>query len=258
VVIDQALIVAYHGIGPGPPPLFVGRELFREQLECLASCGARTLTMRELTTALLTGRMPPRAVALTFDDGLTSVAEEAAPLLAEHGFSATVFCVAGRLGGDNGWPTAHRAPRRPLLGAAELTELAQAGFEIGSHGMTHARLDLLPRHALMREIRDSRALLEDLVGVPVRSFAYPYGAPATGAGRSLVENAYDAACGTTLATVRPGADPYLLPRVDAHYLRRPAVLRRAVVGSFPPYLRARRAGTRARRLLVTSFAADAS
>ena len=92
--------------------------------------------------ASVTGRVPARAVAITFDDGCASVARTAAPLLAERGLTATVFCVAGHLGGRNDWPTQHdRMPSLALAGADELVELHRAGVEIGAHGVAHAPLD---------------------------------------------------------------------------------------------------------------------
>jgi peptidoglycan/xylan/chitin deacetylase (PgdA/CDA1 family) len=251
-MLGHALIIRYHGVGSGPAPLFVDPRLFRAQLECLADSGARTLTVTELVYALRARRVPPRSVALVFNDGFRCLAEEVAPLLAEHDFAATFFCVAGRLGARSDWPSTHRAFEHPLLTASELAELAEWGFEIGSHGMEHRRLDALPRDGLVREIGDSRAALEDVTGAPVQSFALPYGARPGPRGRSLIRKTYLAACGQRLGTVGLDTDLYDLATVDAHHLRRPGLLRRALAGSFPPYLRALRAGARARRMLLAN------
>jgi peptidoglycan/xylan/chitin deacetylase (PgdA/CDA1 family) len=250
-VAAEALILTYHAVEPGPGPLRVHPSLFRAHLDCLGECGAEVLTISELAAALRAGAVPERAVALTFDDGCASVAQEAAPLLAERGLKATVFCVAGYLNGRNDWPSQHPGvPRLALMSAAELSELARTGFEIGSHGMEHAPLDRAVDGLVDREVEESRSALERAAGTPVRSFAYPYGARPSSRARARVERVYSAACTTTIDTVRPGADPFALPRIDAHYLRRPSLLRRAVVGSLGPYVRARRIGARARRVLV--------
>jgi hypothetical protein len=119
--------------------------------------------------------------------------------------------------------------------------------------MEHLRLDALPSFALEREIRMSRDVLEEVTGASVQSFSLPYGVLPGAEGRSLLEETYFAACGGALGTAGAGTDLYDLPRVDGHLLRRPGVLRRALVGfSLPPYLRARRAGARARRILAPS------
>lgn len=248
----QALVITYRGIGGGTAPVFIDRHSFRAHLQCLSDCGVSPLTITELASALRAGTVPPRAIALTFDGGLRCVADEAVPLLAEHDFTATFFCSPGMLGAKNHLPGASNVARHELLTAYEVAELADWGFEVGSSGMEHVPLDMLPSYALGREIQESRDVLEDLTGTSVRSYALPHGALPTREGRSLLMESYLAACGGALGTVVAGADLYDLPRVDGHLLRRPGVLRRALVGTFPPYLRARRAGKRARQMLASS------
>ena len=251
----SVLVLTYHGLGRAGGPLAIEPELFAAQLDCLAEQGAQFVTVSELAAAIRAGELPDRAVAVTFDDGMTSVAEEAAPVLAERGLSATVFCVAGRLGGTSDWPSARPGtPRFPLMGARELAELAAGGFEIGSHGMVHEPLVGDSEPLLRREIVDSRLVLEQAIGVAVHSFAYPYGAGPSPAARRAVAATYRAACTTALAIVTRGADAHALPRVDAHYLRSPQLLRRAISGSLGSYLRARALGAGARRRLVKDYA----
>jgi peptidoglycan/xylan/chitin deacetylase (PgdA/CDA1 family) len=252
--VSSALAITYHEVGAGPAPLCTGPELLREQLDCLAALGANTLTISELAEGLRRNELPERAVALTFDDGFKSTAEVVAPMMVERGMRATVFCVAGHLGGLNEWPSQRAgAPRRPLVDLQDLRDLAAAGFEIGSHGMEHAPLAVVADEQARRELVDSRSLLEQTIGVPVHSFAYPYGSRPRPAARALIEHTYTTACDTRVAVVDPGADLFALPRVDAHYLRRPAVLQRAVAGSLGHYLRARRLGSRARRYLRSDY-----
>jgi peptidoglycan/xylan/chitin deacetylase (PgdA/CDA1 family) len=245
---QQALILTYHGVEPGPAPLWVGPAHFREHLDCLQESGARLLTMRELWTGMCERTLPERAVAITFDDGMLSVAEEAAPLLLERGMRATIYCVAGRVGGDNSFPhEPSHIPRRPLAGAAALRELAAAGFEIGCHGMEHLPLWGASDAELRREILEAKDVLEQLVGAPVSSFAYPYGALPGASGRMLIQSTYSTACSTVAAYARAGDDRFALPRVDIHYLRRPALLRRAAEGSLQAYIGLRRQAGRVRR-----------
>lgn len=251
----STIVLTYHEISSAPGALAIDPELFAAHLDGLLEAGATFLTVTELATHLRAGTLPDPAVAITFDDGACSVAEEAAPLLAERGLPATAFVVAGRLGGESDWPSARReAPRLRLMDAPALAELAAHGFEIGSHGMDHTPLVEHYDTLLRQEVVDSRLVLEQAVGVPVSSFAYPYGAGPSAAARRLVASTYEAACTTVLAEVRAGCDVHALPRVDAHYLRRPALLRRAVRGSLDPYLRVREFGAGARRRLVKDYA----
>lgn len=108
---------------------------------------------------------------ITFDDGSRSQLERGYPVLESLGVPGVLFFVTGRAG--------RRFAGERLLRAAELRELASAGWEIGSHTVSHPRLakdgeTRLSPEALTSELADSRRWLRDL-GFPARSFAYPYG-----------------------------------------------------------------------------------
>jgi peptidoglycan/xylan/chitin deacetylase (PgdA/CDA1 family) len=251
------LILTYHAVGSERSPLCTAPEAFRLHLQCIREAGARVVTVQTLARALRDAdALTKPVVAITFDDGFQSVVDVAVPLLAEHGMTATLFCVAGHLGGSNDWPSGRPAGfRRPLATASALRELAQAGFEIGSHGVEHAPLVSGMEEVWRREVVDSRSLLEQAVGARVGSFAYPYGAGPSESARRLVEETYDAACSSTIGFVRPSSDPYALPRLEGHYLRRPELLAGALSGSLGPYLLTRRLGARARRTFRKDYLA---
>ena len=176
------VILAYHAIEDGPPPLFISPELFRRHVEAIAELARRRRDPRRRAR----GR-PARAL------GGAHLRRRVRQRRAQRGagargrgIAAAVFCVAGRIGGDNRWPGQPASvPSRPLASAEELAELAAAGWTIGSHGMDHARLDRSA--ALEREIVESRALIADATGAAVDWFAYPYGAVG---GRDLVASTY--------------------------------------------------------------------
>lgn len=246
-----ALLIAYHDVSAGRAPLAIAPELFQEHLDCLVDFDATTLTVSSLADALRAGRVPERAVCLTFDDGYASVAAIAGPLLAERGLVATVYCVAGHLGRMNDWPSQPGwVERRPLASAKALEELARSGFEVGAHGYHHQPLAHAGAEDVRREVVTSRVVLADAVGVPVETFAYPYGLLPDAGVPTTVGAVYQAACTATPRRARLGDDLFLLPRVDAHYLRRTALLRRAVLGQAEAYIAVRRAGARVRRVLA--------
>jgi peptidoglycan/xylan/chitin deacetylase (PgdA/CDA1 family) len=256
-VKDAAMILTYHAVEPGPPPLCVDPQLFARHLDCISASGARVVTVRELADDVRAARALGGAVAITFDDGLASVARNAAPLLHERGLVATVFCVAGRLGAATDWPS--RAPGTPVFEVAaadEVAALAAAGWEIGSHGLDHD--PLLDGERLRAELVESKRILEQAASTEVASFAFPYGAEAPGIAAALEGAGYEAACSARLALVGPAADAYALPRVDAHYVRRPALLREALAGRAGFYLGARGVGSRLRRLVRHDYAQGAA
>jgi len=237
--MSRALVLTYHALEPGPAPLFCEPRLFAQHVDVLREAGATFLTVSQLAAAVRERRLPHRAVALTFDDGYASIRAAV-----EHGVVATVFAIAQRLGAANDWPSQPASvPRRPLADAAQLRELAAAGWEIGSHGLDHAGV------VSQADLSTSRELLEDALGTSLRSFAYPYGIVTASPQRA----GYDAAVTTRLARVLASEDVYALPRVDAHYVRRPALLSAALAGRLDLYLRGRGAGARARRLVRKDY-----
>jgi peptidoglycan/xylan/chitin deacetylase (PgdA/CDA1 family) len=250
----DALVLTYHAVERGDGPLFVDPGTFEAHLDAIVASGATVTTVTELARAIRAAEPSGRHVSITFDDGLASVARIAAPLLAERGLRATVFCVAAHVGRDSNWPSAlPDAPPLELADRAELTLLLAQGWEIGSHGMTHAPIQSEDDGFLSRELVESRALLEEQTGGTVTSFAYPYGASPGPAGARVVATTYEAACTTALDGVTAGCDRYALPRVDAHYVRRPRLFRAALAGSLGPYLRVRRLGVTARRTLMRDY-----
>jgi peptidoglycan/xylan/chitin deacetylase (PgdA/CDA1 family) len=251
--VPRALILTYHAIEPGPSPLCVDPTLFESHLDQIVSSGVRAVTVSELAERL--DEPTESMVALTFDDGFASVATSAAPLLHERGLSGTVYCVAGHLNGRSSWPSARPGGwESSLLSADQIRALHAAGIEIGSHGFTHAPLTVARGEELHREVVGSKEVLEGLIEAPVSSFALPYGAPPSDAARLLLERSYATVCTTRLARVESLPELHSLPRVDAHYLRRPQLLGRALEGSLDPYLAVRRLGSKARRVLRKDYA----
>lgn len=170
-------VLMYHSVGPGVSPeedpyqLTVTAERLDAQLRALRRQGLRGMAMRDL---LATGGHGVRhGVGLTFDDGYVDFVEEAVPVLRRHGATATVYALGGRLGGDNSWDA--DAPRKPLMTAEQIRAAADAGMEIGSHGLMHRHLPQLTDAELTEELVGSRGVLGEVAGTPVESFAYPYG-----------------------------------------------------------------------------------
>ena len=252
----RVLILTYHGVGNEGWPLEVPREIFAAHLDAVEQSGATTMTVAEVAAAIRSAQLPERGVAITFDDGLRSVARYAAPILVERGLRATVFCVATHIGGRSDWPSRRNGAGTALLADRdELRELVAAGFEIGSHGATHAPLVHGGKRFLDEEVVESRSALETALGTQVCSFALPYGVTACADARSLLASTYTAVCTTRPAVVNDETDPLALPRVDANFARSSSRVLRLLRGSGSTYLRARGAGARARRLLVADYAA---
>jgi peptidoglycan/xylan/chitin deacetylase (PgdA/CDA1 family) len=178
--MPDALVLCYHAVSERfPAPLSVTPDAFERQLDHLVRAGYRGATFDDAVRA-----SGGRTVAVTFDDAYLSVLRLAKPLLDAVGYPGTVYA-----------PTAYLdAPDRPLSWAGieqwiggeferellpmswdQLGELAEAGWEVGSHTASHPRLTTLDDDALRRELTESRATVEQRLGRPCPTLAYPYG-----------------------------------------------------------------------------------
>ena len=193
----QPTILMYHAVErveEDPNRLCVLPQTFDAQMSYLKRRGLRGVTVAELLRAK--GRGTARGlVGLTFDDGYQNFLEKAVPLLESYGFSATVFVVGGRLGGENDWVHSFE-PRPPmkLMTADEVREASERGMEIGSHSMTHPRLSGLAPELLEEEVGASRRVLAEVLGEEVGGFCYPYGDVDLQALRAVGRAGYDYAC----------------------------------------------------------------
>ncbi|MGW0735689.1 polysaccharide deacetylase family protein [Streptomyces sp. NPDC002851] len=165
----------YHSIDDAtydPYSITVTPERLDHQLRWLRGRGLTGVSVAALLRAHEAGRSR-ELVGLTFDDGYADFLTDALPVLRQHGFTATVFVLAGRLDGVNSWDSL--GPHKRLLSRDAIRAAAAAGMEIGSHGLLHTDLTRLSPADLHREVRDSRAALAHVTKQPPQGFCYPYG-----------------------------------------------------------------------------------
>jgi peptidoglycan/xylan/chitin deacetylase (PgdA/CDA1 family) len=103
---------------------------------------------------------------LTFDDAYKSQ-YYIAKLLYSQGIKATFFIPVGL--------KYHLVDNSPLLTLTEVKEISRMGYEIGSHGYSHINLLNASYDEILREVKESKELLENIIGDKVQGFAYPYG-----------------------------------------------------------------------------------
>jgi peptidoglycan/xylan/chitin deacetylase (PgdA/CDA1 family) len=178
----RAVFLSYHSVTEdGPPYLSLRPSTFEGQLAILARKGFRSGSMEDLPRLASGERLAGRRAFFTFDDGFADTVTTALPRMSAHGFTGIVFVLPRHLdsGAPLDWPeVAGEASRRPGLmrsidwPMAEL--LVEAGWEIGSHGLTHARLTAVGDVQLREELLDSRRLIADRLG-RCELLAYPFG-----------------------------------------------------------------------------------
>jgi peptidoglycan/xylan/chitin deacetylase (PgdA/CDA1 family) len=104
-----------------------------------------------------------------------------------------------------------------MMDARQVRQMHEAGIEIGAHTVTHpilARIDALQAR---REIEESRERLGEIIGAPVRAFAYPNGRPGSDYGAEHVQMVrragFKLAVSTAWGAVRRGSDAFQIPRI---------------------------------------------
>ncbi len=206
-------ILMYHAVCPppdNPNRIFTSPELFEAQMRYLKRRRLHGVSMREFREAERTGSAKG-LVGLTFDDGYEDFLQYAVPVLEKFGFSATVFIVAGLLGGTNRWEfICDPRPQLKLLGAEGIREVAARGMEVGSHSMTHRKLLGLERELLDEEVSGSRQVLSEVLGEAVDGFSYPYGFLDSASVQAVRRARYAYACAVVVRVERTAYD---LPRV---------------------------------------------
>lgn len=159
-------ILCYHSVGtPAWGINDISPERFREQLELALHLGYRFVP----ADAIAQGAARPNDLAVTFDDGLMSVASNAAPILAELAIPWTVFVVSGWTEGSHGFGDG------VIMGWSDIEKLAAAGVEIGSHSVTHPDFGSLAAPDALEELVRSRKVLQERTGIRVKAFAIPFG-----------------------------------------------------------------------------------
>jgi peptidoglycan/xylan/chitin deacetylase (PgdA/CDA1 family) len=243
---DYPVILTYHSISDGPLPTQIAAGLFTEQMEWLHA-NARVAPLAQVVSSLIKRiALPKRTVALTFDDGYHDFYSSAAPVLRRLKMPATIFLTTGFCGGGSRPGNRAWRPDSALLDWNKVADLAHQGFEFGGHSVSHSDLTTLTSEEALREMRDSRSEIEERTGRTVDFFAYPFGRWSA-AIRTVVQYQYWGACSTCAGVVQPEADPFALPRIDAHYLRRPASLHMMFTSPFLAYVATRRLIRRIRR-----------
>jgi peptidoglycan/xylan/chitin deacetylase (PgdA/CDA1 family) len=285
----RGLVLRYHALTDGAaevpyaaPEICLPVAAFRLQMAFVRRA-YRVVPLEEIVDALAADRpLPPRSLAITFDDGYADNYHLGLPVLGALGLPATVYVATGNLdGGRAMWtsevralvlaapgdalavpgmaplvlgpagrrqaaigaltralvplPAAEREARlteairsagvdldRILAGAmltwVQVRELAAAGWTIGAHTVHHVNVALANPAEAEAEIAGSRDAIARATGARVTHFAYPN----TGGqhryfdvnvARLLRHLGFRSAATSRSGALRPGVDPFSLPRL---------------------------------------------
>jgi peptidoglycan/xylan/chitin deacetylase (PgdA/CDA1 family) len=197
-------ILLYHHIGysQDESAYYVSPYAFEQQMYLLRAWGYQTIPVELMVRAIKGGALlPPKPIILTFDDGSESVFTAAHPIMQKYNFTGTAYIVHSYIG------IAH------YMNVNQIRELHAAGWEIGSHSLSH--VDLTERADRQREeVIESRRRLESSLGVPILSFAYPFGAYNADSIQFARQAGYIAALGLGNETLQGNKNLYYLYRMN--------------------------------------------
>lgn len=142
----RLLILIYHRVRPHPDPMFPGEvdaDRFDWHLSLLRR-HCRPIALRDAVRGLYDDLLPPRSVAVTFDDGYADNVTVALPILQRHGIPATFFIAPGFLDGGRMWndsiiEAVRRAPGKSL----DLTDFGHGVVVVGAEASRRRIAELI-------------------------------------------------------------------------------------------------------------------
>jgi peptidoglycan/xylan/chitin deacetylase (PgdA/CDA1 family) len=206
------VVLMYHAIDPPRRPSgwswAITADRFASHLDLFQGMGIRTLHVDQVEAA----GSSEASVVITFDDGYADNHEWALPALVDRQQTGTWFIPSATVGRRPDWlDGAERS--RSLMDRQQLQEILAAGMEVGGHGRSHRPLIGLPPQEMEEEVAGCRVDLEDLFGIAVTSFAYPYGRYDATARAAAGDAGYRYACTTRPGWWRGDSDPLQVRRV---------------------------------------------
>lgn len=216
-MITKVPILLYHGVAESScaqtQPFTVTPETFERHMDAVVERGYRCLTVSEFIDYRhsVVGEHDDKIALITFDDGYADFLEHAVPVLQARNLSSTMYITTGWMDGGPEAPLSR--PDDPMMTWKHVAELPKLNVEVGSHSHSHPHMDTLGRSAAKYELSKSKELLEDAVGAPIRSFAYPHGYSHRRLRRQVKAAGYDSATAVRSASSHVNDDAFRLARL---------------------------------------------
>ena len=208
-------ILMYHSVDDDSSAACVRPRRFEQQMAYLAKTGYEPVDL-DAVCGYMTRRASLRRkpIVITFDDGYRDNVEKAFPILKKYGMCATIFLVTGHMGHTNRWNAKDGVHQRALLGWEEVRAVVNSPLlSFQAHTSSHLRLTGIPLDQVREELRKSKQMIEEQLGIACHHFAYPYGDHDTAVRNAAEEAGFHTACSTRWGHNRPGDDPFRLFRI---------------------------------------------
>lgn len=197
----DVVVLLYHRVGAGEREIDLRLDSFDRQMAALAATGRA----RTLEDALAPGGAG--GIVVTVDDGLSDFHRHVVPVLVRHGVPALLYLATGLVA--NG---ADAGAGSEALSWDDLREDVATGLvAVGAHTHNHVDLSSATGDVAREEMRRSKDLVEERLGVPCRHFAYPWAVSSPTSERVAAE-LFDTAALRWRTNRAPAVDPYRLGR----------------------------------------------
>ena len=175
MTIFEIPIITYHKISPQKEfgLTTISPEVFSKQIDFLYQSGYQAITFEEYSKN--PDNCPQKPIIISFDDTYQCVNEYAFPIMKERNFKGVLFVLADYIGKYNTWEAFPVQRKFKHADNEEIIEMAEYGFEIASHGLTHSCLPYLSSENISNEVNESKSKLEKLFRKKLITFCYPYG-----------------------------------------------------------------------------------
>lgn len=201
--ISSVPVLNYHMTGDLNQALCITAESFEQQIKYLYDNGYNTITPDQLMAHLKYGNpLPEKPVMITFDDGYLDNYTVAYPILKKYGQRAVFFLIAGYIGTDS-----------RFMNWQQAREMSENGMVIQSHTVNHVNLTKLPPDEAYQELVESKRVIEEEVGVPVRYLAYPTGAVDKATAQLVKKSGYRAAFSVRFGEAGADSNMYAIERI---------------------------------------------
>ncbi len=196
-------ILEYHVLGAPPegapyPELYVGRTDFEKQMDWLEEHGYEAVTLEQVQEAWYhKGKLPPKPLVISFDDGYRPQYTFALPTLRKHGWAGVLNLKA----------------EGSELYESNVEAMLAAGWELAAHTIHHLDLTELGPAELKEEVAGSREILQEEFKAPVNNFCYPAGEFDETVVKA-VEAAGYAGATTEISGLAEKSKPYELARLE--------------------------------------------
>ncbi len=214
-------ILNYHSISLGGTDRFVKftlhPETFAQHMKLISEQGYTPITVKDFAQLMRNSSpLPNKPIILTFDDGFADFYNSAFPILQGFHFPATLFVVTENMEGTSKWLKLEGEEDRRMLTWFQLSDVQRAGIECGTHSATHTHLDTAKPEIARQEIICSKDTLEQKLGSPVHSMAYPYGHYTETVRQMVIEAGYSAACAVRNAMSHTNDNLFSLARITIY------------------------------------------